>query len=106
MMSAVTQDDADDTFAPDQLAVGALSSMERERILREGSRLLADVLHTRGDVVRWRRYLRVVNHWRPCTACGLWTERKPREPCKSCGARTVDGLPAESSHAPKDGRTA
>ena len=79
-------DDAIDPFGPGQLDVGALTDAEHRRIMDEGARLSADVLWSRDEVLRWRRFLKVWTGWRRCDRCGTWTERAPADPCKGCGA--------------------
>jgi hypothetical protein len=75
-----------DAFAPGELEVGALTSAQHAEIVSEGTLLINDPLFSRDDVLRWRRFMRVANGWQECSACGLWTERKPDDPCTSCGA--------------------
>jgi radical SAM protein with 4Fe4S-binding SPASM domain len=60
--------------ASDQPELGndVLTNDERARILRDGSRLAADVLWTDDEVRRWRRYLEVAYGYDQCDLCDLW----------------------------------
>jgi hypothetical protein len=78
--------DLDDAFAPGELEVGNLTPEQHQAIIAEGSQLLADMLYTRDEVLRWRRALRVAQGWHHCFDCDLWTERKEHEPCANCGS--------------------
>lgn len=58
-----------------------LTDAERRRILRDGSRLAADVLWTDDEVRRWRRYLEVAYGYEQCDLCELWHRRGRGCPC-------------------------